>query len=414
MTDRIMLGTACFAEDRELLLRALRSFRQPSVDVVAVDNGGSTDVKLALYEMSNDISIIRNERNVYVYPAWNQLAERFLDSDSEIFVVANADLAAAQGWTSSLLMRYDWARKSGEQEFWFGRIVQNVEEVERHYAPSIELTDAQSTGGSFFALTRRAVELAFPVPAELLIWYGDGWIHTLLSEAGYRGVALRDLVCWHRGGVSTGHVHERTPIVNREREIWDSYLGAVCRNIGAGIRNGTMDEIERRFVLFRDTPADINEHMQKLCDYAKQCDSVTEFGIGRSTWAFLHARPKKLRCYDIRDADFALQNQLAKDAGIDLRFERADTNTLTIEPTDLLFIDTYHVYRQLRTELERHGSMARKYIVMHNTEIFGASGEDGSMPGLWTAVEEFIAAHPEWRVIEKLPNNNGLTVLQRG
>jgi len=411
--NRIMLGTPCFAEDREMLLRALRSFQQPEVDVVAIDNGGSPDVKAVLSEMSSGISIIRNSRNVYVNPAWNQLAERFLASDSEILVLANADLAAAPGWSTALLMRHGWASQHSEHEFWFGRIVHDVEDALRPCPSSVETTDAQSTAGSFFAMTREAVRIAFPVPSELLIWYGDGWIHTLLSKSGYHGVALRDLVCWHRGGVSTEHVRERTPITDREKVIWDTYLESVCHNIGSGIRNGTMDKIERHFILFRDTPGDINEHMQKLCDYAKQCESVTEFGIGRSTWAFLHARPKTLRCYDIRDADFALQGPLAQAAGTDLRFERGDTLDLTIEPTDLLFIDTYHVYRNLRSELERHGAMVRKYIVMHDTETFGATGEDGSTPGLWAAVEQFVAAHSEWRITECLSNNNGLTVLQR-
>jgi hypothetical protein len=208
-------------------------------------------------------------------------------------------------------------------------------------------------------------------------------------------------------------VHERTPIVDREREIWDTYLEAVCHNIGEGLRNGTMDEIERHFVLFRDTPADINEHMEALCSYAKQCESVTEFGIGRSTWAFMRARPKKLRCYDIRDADFALHNKLAKEAGIELSFERRDTLDLTIEPVDLLFIDTYHVYKNLKHELTQHGPMARKFIVMHDTETFGQMSEDSSRPGLWAAVEEFLAAHPEWSVAERFANNNGLTILKR-
>lgn len=411
--SRIMLGTPCFAEEYEMLLRALRSFIEPDVVVVAIDNGGSSDVKRAIDDMGEYIRVVHNERNVYVNPAWNQLAKQFLESDAEILVVANADLTAAPGWSTSLLMRHDWARAAGEKEFWFGRIVHELSDAMRPHKPSIETTDTQHTAGSFFVMTRAAVEIAFPVPAELLIWYGDGWIHTLLSHAGWRGVALRDVVCWHRGGVSTEHVHERTPITNREKVIWDTYLGDVCHTIGDGIRNGTMDEIERQFVLFRDTPADINEHMQKLCDYAKKCESVTEFGIGRSTWAFLHARPKRMRCYDIRAADFVLQQRLAGAAGIDLRFQRGDTLSLDIEPTDLLFIDTYHVYRQLWVELERHAPKAKKFIVMHDTKTFGDRGEDGSAPGLMGAVGKYTLMHPEWRVAEKLDNNNGLTILQR-
>jgi len=59
--------------------------------------------------------------------------------------------------------------------------------------------------------------------------------------------------------------------------------------------------------------------------------------------------------------------------------------------TDLLFIDTRHVYRQLCDELARHGSKARKYMCWHDTTTFGDAGEDGSRPGLWHAVEEWVA-----------------------
>jgi hypothetical protein len=69
---------------------------------------------------------------------------------------------------------------------------------------------------------------------------------------------------------------------------------------------------------------------------------------------------------------------------------------------------------------------------MHDTEIDGIRGEsarDGhnmqqqseqfGIPveeinkGLWPAVEEFLAEHPEWVLHEKYVNNNGLTVLRR-
>jgi hypothetical protein len=105
--------------------------------------------------------------------------------------------------------------------------------------------------------------------------------------------------------------------------------------------------------------------------------------------------------------------RLAKEAGTEASFEKRDTLDLTIEPTDLLFIDTYHVYKNLKHELEKHGPMAQKFIVMHDTETFGETSEDSSRPGLWAAVEEFLAAHPEWSLFERRRNNNGLTILKR-
>jgi hypothetical protein len=35
------------------------------------------------------------------------------------------------------------------------------------------------------------------------------------------------------------------------------------------------------------------------------------------------------------------------------------------------------------------------------------------MKGLWPAVEEFLAAHPEWKIEKRFTNNNGLTILAR-
>ena len=35
------------------------------------------------------------------------------------------------------------------------------------------------------------------------------------------------------------------------------------------------------------------------------------------------------------------------------------------------------------------------------------------MKGLWPAVEEFLAANPEWVLVHRFTHNNGLTILSR-
>ena len=100
--------------------------------------------------------------------------------------------------------------------------------------------------------------------------------------------------------------------------------------------------------------------------------------------------------------------------------------------TDLLFIDTWHVYGQLKRELSRWHSVVSKYIIMHDTTVDEWKGEtlrcswnseqqskDSGIPvseiekGLWPAIEEFLAKHSEWKLKERFTNNNGLTILQR-
>jgi len=174
------------------------------------------------------------------------------------------------------------------------------------------------------------------------------------------------------------------------------------------------------------TPSDINEHLEVLYDLAKECTHITEMGVRSvvSTWAFMYRNPSVLVGIDIHvhpNIDIAL-NAYPK-----WKFIQADTLKIDIEPTDLLFIDTLHIYSQLKKELFKHGYKAKKYIVLHDTTTYGTSDEptDWQTPeimenyqtenkkGLMPAVNEFLEFNKEWYIYRQYTNNNGLTILKR-
>jgi hypothetical protein len=160
------------------------------------------------------------------------------------------------------------------------------------------------------------------------------------------------------------------------------------------------------------TPSDIHEHVPTLYELASQCRHVTELGTrtGVSTTALLFAQPDKLVCYD--KLKYPQVERLRVLAGrTQFHIHQADVLAVEIEPTDLLFIDTFHVYEQLREELRRHGPKVQKYIVLHDTTTFGERGEIQGQRGLWPAVEEFLA-QGRFRLRQRFTNNNGLTVLE--
>lgn len=181
------------------------------------------------------------------------------------------------------------------------------------------------------------------------------------------------------------------------------------------------------------TGSDIHEHLPTLKQYASECEHVTEMGVrgAVSTWAFLEGKPKRLVCIDINLCPLEEAERLANEAGIEFKFIQADTANpdLHIESTDLLFIDTYHIYDQLKVELKLHPKHVRKYIIMHDTTAFADVGErrdlyvdsnllispeqPDSPRGLWAAIEEFLHENPSWILKERYTNNNGLTVLER-
>ena len=178
-----------------------------------------------------------------------------------------------------------------------------------------------------------------------------------------------------------------------------------------------INKILEQYEHHANTISDINEHLPTLRRYSEECEHITEMGVRTvvSTWAFLAAKPKKLVSIDINECQLDLVRSLCLTSDIDFRFRLGDTGNpdFIIEETDLLFIDTWHVYQHLKKEFKLHADKARKYIILHDTTTFGIQGESGGHDGLWPAVEEFLEANTNWTLKERFTNNNGLTVLAR-
>jgi hypothetical protein len=194
-----------------------------------------------------------------------------------------------------------------------------------------------------------------------------------------------------------------------------------------------MSKILEKYKQLSEIPSDINEHLVTLKKYTEECNTIVEMGVRSivSTWAFLAGNPKKLTSLDLYNpTKFGGNLQEVYDAAsltnIDFSFIECDSLTYEMQPCDLLFIDTWHCYLQLKKELTRHHSKVNKYIILHDTVSYANVDEksademgvlnniETNLPkGLWSAVEEFLYENKNWVVWEKKPNNNGLTILKR-
>lgn len=173
-----------------------------------------------------------------------------------------------------------------------------------------------------------------------------------------------------------------------------------------------INNIELYFRVLSDVEGDIDEHMQIIREYASKSETIAELGVRKlvSTWALLAGYPKKLISIDIvHPKDYGAQKVLneaieaAKEQEIEFEFLLADDLKITLDEVDLLFIDTLHTYEQLLKELELHGKKAKKYIIMHDTEI----------PEMFKAISEYIKKNKEWKILEHKHNQYGLVVLGR-
>lgn len=161
--------------------------------------------------------------------------------------------------------------------------------------------------------------------------------------------------------------------------------------------------------------SDICEHLPYLSKITEECEHVTELGVGwaQSTRAFMR-HDVVLHSYEFQPAPGITEFFLnARSSGRNVTLHHADTRTVEIEETDLLFVDSLHVYEQVKEELRLHADKARKYIVFHDTTTYAERGEFGGK-GIWPAVQEFIDENVgKWELIERFENCNGLTVLKR-
>lgn len=190
-------------------------------------------------------------------------------------------------------------------------------------------------------------------------------------------------------------------------------------------------DLEQIVNKIHEHPSDINEHIPTLINYGSECEHITEMGVRAitSTWAFLGSAPNKLISYDIEDpskwgADINHVYEVAKHYNLNYQFIKQNVLKIDIEETDLLFLDTWHAYDQLKAELELHSPKTRKYIIMHDTTSYefkdepltsenAWEGDKSSGKGLWAAIQEFLDSTNEWILHERFTNNNGLTILKR-
>ena len=204
-----------------------------------------------------------------------------------------------------------------------------------------------------------------------------------------------------------------------------------------------VDNVYREYERRANTPSDIFEHLPTLRKYASECESVLELGVRKcvSSWALAlgllenEKKGKLLFMNDINVCETAEIETCAKEAGLEIRTIWA--NNLTIDlgrSVDMTFIDTWHVYGQLKRELAKFAPVTRKYIVMHDTTVDEWDGEtkrnihkydvqkqseesgipvEEIMKGLWPAIEEFLAANRDWVLDARWTNNHGLTILKR-
>jgi Glycosyl transferase family 2 len=217
-------------------------------------------------------------------------------------------------------------------------------------------------------------------------------------------------------------------------------------NLGMPVPVAATNYADIKLALQRDHRRDLDQHAEVIAAYASRCDSVLEFTKRRESTAFLLAgltslpacssgqcestgcsgacnRPVRFVSYhEEHDTLLDLLQDLAPTAGDPRRalisihkVPSLDEVPTVEEPDDfdLLFIDTRHNGARLKQELDYVGDRIQKYIVVHDTSLYGMSGDDGTPRGLLFGLREWVKEHPEWYVAYTTQDQYGLTILSK-
>jgi hypothetical protein len=205
-----------------------------------------------------------------------------------------------------------------------------------------------------------------------------------------------------------------------------------------------MEEIRDKYEKICRIPSYINEHLPTLFKYASDCNSILELSFRGcvSCYALIYGllennnnETKKYNMTEINE--YTIEellnycNRLQEKRNV-YYFWINDANININNEVDLTFINTWHVYGQLKRDLEKFSKITNKYIIMHDTTLDGINGEtirnnwnaynqsiltgipiDEITKGIKPAIEEFLTNHSEWKIKEIFINNNGLTILEK-
>jgi len=164
----------------------------------------------------------------------------------------------------------------------------------------------------------------------------------------------------------------------------------------------------------------LNNQMITFVRYTSRVRHMTILGAGNglSLLAAMAAKPDFIRLYDNTLQDTQQYRDVCASENINFSFNVCDLNQVTIEPTDLLYIDTANEGNIKYTELKKYQNCVSRYMLVNKSHQHahdaqaGIELSNGIQPcGVIHGINSFISEFPSWHILEHLDHDPGLTVL---
>lgn len=200
MSNRILVGIPCLYGEghTEMAIQSVIN----EADVLLIDNGASPEVKIVISKYENLVGcyVIHNPENIYVNPAFNQIMYFFLKGSWDKLVIMNSDLIMSSGWSNHINEDIPIPGNGAER-----KVV------------------TEGTSGEFTCLTRAMVEMGYPIPECIKIWFGDNFIWEVLRGVGYKTVIIPELCAnhFHGGSQNVQRLPGISAMIEEDKVQWE-------------------------------------------------------------------------------------------------------------------------------------------------------------------------------------------------
>lgn len=185
---------------------------KPDVELLLLDNGAEKEVSelIASYDCLKVIEPV----NTFVNPAWNKFIATFLSGGWDYLVIMNSDLTMFGKWDE--ICRNRWKVTPDEI------LIPKLDAIPRHYSTQVMSAQivTEGTPGVFITMNRKQAEMAYPIPEECRVWFGDQYIYTILRSVGFQTVIPTNLFASHTWSSTISRVPGISEIIEEDKISW--------------------------------------------------------------------------------------------------------------------------------------------------------------------------------------------------
>lgn len=220
--SKFIVGILCLFGDDHTTECIESVVYKDNVDVLLIDNNAETALKHTIntYEKRlNNVFVIRNDVNMYVNYGMNQVMYNFLTRpEYDYCILLNSDVVMHPDW--DIVLRNRLAVDPNESTM--------PTMIDDKHFSNVNITTEYQEGtvitggvnGAFTVLNRKQVEVVYPIPESIRIWYGDNFWYSIVRGMGHFTRRAPNLLGYHCASQNVSRVPEAGEIIEQDKIAW--------------------------------------------------------------------------------------------------------------------------------------------------------------------------------------------------